>query len=180
MVLKNKYSYGQRVYEEGDASKYIYLIRKGDFEVNKDVHLIKNPNDDKIYGVFNRIYSNKDKSVIQLFFNKSSQILYSFKDMSEIYKQFSKLGLKKAIKICIRSEGDQLGLTDSFFWSPMHTSSATCVSKEGELFAIHKEHFFKKIRENNTQLGKVLINAITLIDLRIRNFFGVNNVINYL
>ena len=40
-MLKNKYSYGQRVYEEGVPSKYIYLIKNGDFEINKDVHLIK-------------------------------------------------------------------------------------------------------------------------------------------
>ena len=137
---------------------------------------LNNPTDDKMYGVFSRIYSNKDKTILQSFFNKSSQILYSYKDMSEIYKQFSRLGLKKAIKIWIRSEGDQLALTDSFFWSPVHTSSATCVSKEGKLFAIHKDHFFKKIKESNVLLGKAILNVIALIDLRIRNFFKVNNV----
>ena len=140
--------------------------------------LLNSPTDENTYGAFSRIYSKVDKNIIQTVFNKSNQILYSYRDVTEIYKKFCKFGQRKTIRIWIKTAGDQIGLKDNFFHSPTYSSSATCISKEGKLFAIHKDHFFKKVKENNAKLINSVTNMLSLIDSRIRNYLDVNKVSN--
>ena len=39
--VEKRFSYGQKVFDEGEPTKYIYLIKQGDFEISKDVYFIK-------------------------------------------------------------------------------------------------------------------------------------------
>lgn len=172
--ITRNYHFGQKVLEEGETGNKLFLIQKGEFEVTKDLYLIKDPIDNTITVQFKRLCSSKPKEFLNKLFNTRTQILYTDEILPRnSLKPRHKEVKKQTIRIAIRGEGDQVGLRECIFGCPYSTISVKCVSKEGSILIIDSKNFINKVKESNPKVIQTLVKRLNLIEHSISNYSKV-------
>lgn len=109
-----KYVIGQSVFEEGEPSGLIYLIKEGEFEIRKEIYLTEDPTITAKLCTFRRIYSNKRKSWLQEMLNDRTIALFTDdKNSLETLKKLNVNATKQTVKVALRGTGNQVGLQET-------------------------------------------------------------------
>lgn len=168
------YSFGAEVYEEGEPSSYIYLIKSGEFQISKDIYLTSTPGDNSWVWSFRRFYSNRTIADLNLIFNEETKILYSSEiDSNTKLKAFTKSNTTKhTVKVAIRGKNDQFGLNECQLLWPYRVVSIKCVSITGTVIRVDSNMFFKKVKDDEKLLKQTAIERMMLIVHSINNYVG--------
>ncbi|CAI2380611.1 unnamed protein product [Moneuplotes crassus] len=169
---------GQEIYKEGDDSNYIYLIKSGEFEIQKNMYTCKDPERTISFLKFTQMWSSilhkkKNPDLLGMI-NERTQICFTEdQDHLENLKYQVKDATIQKIRVAVKAQGEQFGANDCYFGCPYRTQSVKCVSPKGVIYQIDSKVLIQRVKQNNKDLKDIIMGNINLVERQIQNFAKV-------
>lgn len=125
---KKSFIRNQVVYKEGDNSKFLYVIKEGEFEISK------------------KMRPEKDSDLdLQMFLGPRRK---EDKRSDKVENVLGKGDIYYPHKVLVLGKGNIFGEEDAVV-SRLHTTSVRCISMEGELLCISLQDFNQRVKTND-------------------------------
>ncbi|CAI2366948.1 unnamed protein product [Moneuplotes crassus] len=159
--------FGKMLIQEGEPSKYIYLIINGQFELNKTLFYKHKKQYAKEIDETSFIYSQYFSKNKRIAAHSADNSIVSNKEISyQEFKQSTKGYMKSIARLLCFDRFEILGLIECALGCPYSVFDVKCLSNDSEVYKIRIEDF-NNIIHNNKEITETIQKKISLLDNRI-------------
>ncbi|CAI2367867.1 unnamed protein product [Moneuplotes crassus] len=178
-LILEKCGVEQKILTEGEPLEYIYLIKKGEFEVTKSVFInpeLAQDNPQKLK--YLKLYTRKQVDFLRKLKDSGLKYLVTKENIPVEKIKEGDNYQKKTIKISKIGDLECFGLIEAVLSCPYSVTSIKCMAKDSEVYKIKREEFFIKVQACSEILIDTVKQRMILLSKRFLKVYETLNQID--